>query len=88
MREYKAVKTYSFDDSYTILRKTTVLGITYYQQILEWSDFWGKYLPMLTSKSWADLTIKQIKNGGTTYKWETLDYRNRRLNPWKQPNNK
>ena len=83
MREYKLVKTYSFDDSWTIYRKTTVLGLSFVREIQEWSDMFGKRLPMLTNKSHAELVLHAVNSGRTTYKWVPLDCRNRKVNPWK-----
>ena len=81
-KEYKIVKTHSFEDSRTIYRKTTIFGISFVREIRDWSDMWGKHLPMLTSKSGAEITLHKIKLGGTTYKWTPLGYRNRKVNPW------
>lgn len=80
--EYKLVKTYSFDDSWTIYRKRTIFGISLVREIREWSDMFGQYLPVITSKSQAELILQCIGYGTTTYKWVPLDYRNRVVNPW------
>jgi hypothetical protein len=84
-REYKLVKTYSFEDSWTIYRKTTVFGLDFVSEIREWSDMFGKYLPVLAGKNRVELMLQAIKLGHTTYKWVPLDgYRSRALNPFKQ----
>jgi len=83
MIEYKAVKQYSFDDSWTIFRKVTFWKFVWYQEIWEWSDMLGKRLPIITTKPKADIIIHCLtRRYGCTYQWRTLDYRNRLINPW------
>ena len=81
-REYKLVKLYSFEDSWTIYRKTTIFGLTFIQEIRQWADMFGKHVPVLTNKGKAETMLHAIKLGGTTYKWVPLDYMSRKVNPW------
>jgi hypothetical protein len=79
---YKLIKTYTFPNSWTVYRKITILGMSIVHEIREWSDMFGKHLPVLTSENTAALILQSIKYGRTTYKWVSLDYRNRLVNPW------
>ena len=81
-REYKLVKLYSFEDSWTIYRKTTIFGLTFIQEIRQWADMFGKHVPVITNKGKAGTILHAIKLGGTTYKWVPLDYMSRKVNPW------
>jgi len=87
-REYKAIKQYNFETSYTVIRKSTMWKFVWYQEIWEWADMFGKRIPVITSKYQADLIIHCIRRKyGCTYQWRQLCVRNKYINPWTKKNN-